>query len=82
MIVTAFMSMWISNSATTAMMLPIANAVLQQLEATEAQSEEPDLETAAEDNPAFEHETKQTKEEVTGEKMPDAESQLEDRGCE
>uniref|UniRef100_A0AAQ6IEL1 Solute carrier family 13 member 2 n=1 Tax=Anabas testudineus TaxID=64144 RepID=A0AAQ6IEL1_ANATE len=35
MIVSSFLSMWISNTATTAMMLPIAHAVLQQLKATE-----------------------------------------------
>ncbi|XP_029372807.1 solute carrier family 13 member 2-like isoform X2 [Echeneis naucrates] len=40
MITTAFLSMWISNTASTAMMLPIANAVLQQLCDTEANAEE------------------------------------------
>ncbi|XP_010609630.1 solute carrier family 13 member 5 isoform X1 [Fukomys damarensis] len=39
MVVTAFLSMWISNTATTAMMVPIVEAVLQQMEATNAISE-------------------------------------------
>ncbi|XP_013377596.1 PREDICTED: solute carrier family 13 member 5 isoform X2 [Chinchilla lanigera] len=39
MTVTAFLSMWISNTATTAMMVPIVEAVLQQMEATNAASE-------------------------------------------
>lgn len=40
MIVTAFLSMWISNSAATAMMLPITNAILEQLKNIEIQIEE------------------------------------------
>lgn len=31
MITTAFLSLWISNTASTAMMLPVVEAVVQQL---------------------------------------------------
>ena len=34
MLPTWFLSMWISNTATTAMMIPIANAILVQLKET------------------------------------------------
>lgn len=75
--------MWISNTATTAMMLPIAHAVLRQLKATEAQADEHDLHVAAQNNPAFELEIRQTKHEITNEKQPseDTKTHLEDKTC-
>uniref|UniRef100_A0A4W5NSE7 Solute carrier family 13 member 2 n=1 Tax=Hucho hucho TaxID=62062 RepID=A0A4W5NSE7_9TELE len=44
---TAFLSMWISNIASTAMMLAIANAVLKQLFDTEAKTEEREMDLMA-----------------------------------
>uniref|UniRef100_A0A671W9F4 Solute carrier family 13 member 2 n=1 Tax=Sparus aurata TaxID=8175 RepID=A0A671W9F4_SPAAU len=79
MVVSAFLSMWISNTATTAMMLPIANAVLQQLRDTEARADTRDFEAAAADNHGFELENRETKHELTEEKQPKTKAQPEER---
>ncbi|XP_028277019.1 solute carrier family 13 member 2 [Parambassis ranga] len=78
MAVSSFLSMWISNTATTAMMLPIAHAVLQQLKDTELRAEERDFQAAAQDNHAFELETKQIKQEITDNKKPPQEDYVAD----
>uniref|UniRef100_A0A673BTX8 Solute carrier family 13 member 2-like n=1 Tax=Sphaeramia orbicularis TaxID=375764 RepID=A0A673BTX8_9TELE len=78
MIVSSLLSMWISNTATTAMMLPISHAVLQQLKATEARADAREFQSAAQDNHAFEVEPTQTKQEVT-EKKPEVKVEQEDK---
>ncbi|CAK6957179.1 solute carrier family 13 member 2-like [Scomber scombrus] len=82
MIVSAFLSMWISNTATTAMMLPIASAVLQQLKATESRAEDRDFQESGEENHGFELETVQTKQDLTDGKQPDIKAQQEQRDFE
>lgn len=74
MIVTAFLSMRISNS--TAMMLPITNAILEQLKEIEMQITE-ELQNPAENNPSFELYGPEIQE--TSSKKDEA--QLEDRAC-
>ena len=81
MIVSAFLSMWISNTATTAMMLPIAEAILQQLKSIEIQADERDLQAEAEANHGFEMEPRPAKQEIGNDKQPDTNTQQEDRVC-
>ncbi|XP_004857043.1 solute carrier family 13 member 2 isoform X1 [Heterocephalus glaber] len=59
MMVTAFLSMWISNTATTAMMVPIAHAVLEELQNTRMDSQ------GGSDNPTFELQDPSPQKEVT-----------------
>lgn len=61
MLVTAFLSMWISNTATTAMMVPIAHAVLEQLYKTPASK---NVEEGS-DNPTFELQESSPQKDVT-----------------
>lgn len=58
------------------MMLPIANAVLEQLKDTELQAEE-EYQNTAEDNPSFELDTTHTQRN----KSEKNDIQLEDRVC-
>ncbi|XP_004385434.1 solute carrier family 13 member 2 [Trichechus manatus latirostris] len=61
MVVTAFLSMWINNTATTAMMVPIAHAVLEQLHSNPTSK---DVEEGS-DNPTFELQEPSGHKEVT-----------------
>lgn len=69
MVVSAFLSMWISNTATTAMMLPIANAVLQQLKDTELQAEMQGNQGENETDPGLELNEEITKSEPVDKKL-------------
>uniref|UniRef100_A0AAV2JD89 Solute carrier family 13 member 2 n=2 Tax=Knipowitschia caucasica TaxID=637954 RepID=A0AAV2JD89_KNICA len=80
MLVSAFLSMWISNTASTAMMLPIAHAVLQQLRATEARADDMEECPQTEDNPAFELQEPRTNGAVTKKQLDVI--QEEERGSE
>jgi len=62
MVTTAFLSMWISNTATAAMMLPIAHAVLQEIKSKEKLQR---LDQDQEQTPLRDHDSNETLEDIT-----------------
>lgn len=81
MIVSAFLSMWISNTATTAMMLPIANAVLQQLKDTEMQAEMEEDQIEQEPDKDLELRGENNKKETTDKQLENSDTQSQDGTC-
>ncbi len=86
MVTTAFLSMWISNTATAAMMLPIAHAVLEEVRG-ERRAEERRAEERREDSDGagegqLEMSTKKTSEDVEGDAVESPETVGADGGGE
>lgn len=78
MVVSAFLSMWISNTATTAMMLPIANAVLLQLKDTELKAEMQEDQAEQEPNQDLELKGEKNIKETMDKKSENTDAQLQD----
>lgn len=81
MVVSAFLSMWISNTATTAMMLPIANAVLQQLKDTEIKAEIQEEQDKQEPNQDLELKGENTEKGTTDKNFENTDAQPQDGDC-
>lgn len=61
------------------MMLPIAQAVLQQLKSTESEADDRDFQESGQENHGFELDSVQTKQDLTDGKQPDTKTQQEQR---
>ena len=64
MSITAFLSMWVSNMASTAMMLPIVHSVLEHLRESEFEAEERELQKKRDSQALHITETKHSSEEA------------------